>query len=303
MSKPAITPEVVSKALAHEEPEQTLVAKAILDVAYPAALAALRGHVTRHRLDPVQTAQEWVGDLMVRFFAHHGGVLWQWNPERGRTFPSWISFLTRRHIQRGLKARGGRPPAAPLVEGESPWADAPLVSDARSLATTLAMLEKIQEFAARSDGLELFDRLFLQQEKPREVAQALGMTPNAVSQWKYKFTRCIKDHFGEPLVTAFWDVPGDWSRYGAMVPGPLIQPEFDPLDLTVLVGPLDAATIDCDRDSLFLGALIVSLLQQPEHWPAMSATVTVEDQVDGIDRRGFRRDSLLVFLRQMQRRA
>ncbi|MCA9704367.1 MAG: sigma-70 family RNA polymerase sigma factor [Myxococcales bacterium] len=302
MSKPAITPEVVSKALARQEPERTRVAKAILDVVHPAALAALRGHVTRHRLDRSETVREWVGDLMVRFFAHDGRVLRQWNPERGRTFSSWISFLTRHYIWRGLEALGSRPPTFSL-EDESPWVDASLVTDARSLATTLAMLEKIQEFAAQSDGLELFDRLFLQQEKPCEVAQALGMTPNAVSQWKYKFTRCIKDHYGEPLVTAFWDVPGDWSRYCAMVPGPLIQPEFVPLDLTVSVGPLDATTIDCDRDSLFLGALIVSLLQQPEHWPAMSATVTVEDQVDGIDRRGFRRDSLLVFLRQMKQRA
>lgn len=165
-----------------------------------------RGRDVRQELCDVTQA------VFLSLFESDGKALRAWDPGRGISLEKFVSFLARR--QTISITRGGR---------TTPWRDEP--TDPEVLEATVAVtghllpeqavashehlqliLEGVREQLSPT-GLEMFDRLVVNQETPEQVAAVMGKTLDAVYKWRSRLLhiirnvdRSVSEAAGEPRV-------------------------------------------------------------------------------------------------------
>ncbi|EDM74596.1 hypothetical protein PPSIR1_17200 [Plesiocystis pacifica SIR-1] len=184
--------ELVAAALSNSFGARRRLAERLLDVIQREVAVVLRRYAASVGRDAGQEVRDMVQEVLVSLFEHDARELRRWDPARGRALDSFVRLIARRRVARILGQRRG-----------NPWADLPLdpqtIEDdpaADREATGLALLlEQRNELDAVLDALyarmserdvQLFEMLFVRELNPGEVAEALGMTRQAVNAWSYR---------------------------------------------------------------------------------------------------------------------
>ncbi|HET6582630.1 MAG TPA: hypothetical protein VFG69_04270 [Nannocystaceae bacterium] len=152
----------------------------ILQAQIGAVLVRVRGGIAEVDL------RDLVQDTLVELLRAGAQELRRWHPSRGLTLDGFVRLVARRFVLRRL-GRLGR--ERRLLEATDPDVldaftarlPSPQVRD--ELDAILGVL--YAELGPRDR--ELFERLFLEQQEPGEVAQALGMSSDALKKWRSRF--------------------------------------------------------------------------------------------------------------------
>ncbi|MBL8944611.1 MAG: sigma-70 family RNA polymerase sigma factor [Myxococcales bacterium] len=152
----------------------------VLQAQIGAMLLRIRGAVTEVDL------RDLVQDTLVELLRSDSRELKRWDPARGLTLDAFVRLVARRFALRRLGRIGRHQHAFEATDPDVLDAFAgrhvsPQVAD--ELDVLLSAL--YAELGPRDR--ELFERLFLEQQEPAEVATALGMSADALKKWRSRF--------------------------------------------------------------------------------------------------------------------
>lgn len=188
------TPEQVARALdGDREAMQALVQHLLPVVQTEVGYSLLRGARVESR-DPRQEVRDFVQEVFVSLLSDRGKVLRTWDPERGRSFDSFIRLVARRHVAAIL--RSGR---------RNPWTDKPVAGDelerelpddaipAARVESSDALARVLERLDERLDerGVLLFRMLYVEERSVEEVIEATGMTRDAIYAWRSRFRKLV----------------------------------------------------------------------------------------------------------------
>lgn len=172
-------------------------ARVLVDALYPVIakrVAATLWQRTRRRA-VAQEAADLVQEVFVSLFQADGKALRAWDPERGMSLERFVGMLAQHQVISIL--RNGR---------ASPWRDEPTENEAlEKLGQSTLTPESIT--TAREDlrllldgvreqlsprGLELFQRIVVDEEPLESLMASTGMSADAIYQWKSRILRAMR---------------------------------------------------------------------------------------------------------------
>jgi RNA polymerase sigma-70 factor (ECF subfamily) len=187
--------ELLNRALSGDPSAvRELVAKLlpIIQVRVARILARRR---TRGARDVRQEVEDFAQEVFVALFEADGRVLRAWDPERGLSLASFCGLVAEREVASIL--RSGR---------RSPWTEDATANEdleeavGATLETELGIASRDQlrrltdrlreELSPR--GLELFQRLIVEEESVESVAQSTKMSAAAVYAWRSRFGKLAR---------------------------------------------------------------------------------------------------------------
>lgn len=142
-----------------------------------------------------QEAADMVQDVFLALFQNGAKALRAWDPGRGMSLENFVGLLAQHQVISLL--RSGRTSAwreDPTDMEEVPDIDAPtatpegLTASREKLST---LLERVRAVLSPR-GLELFQRMFIDEEPIEDLAVATGMTKDALYQWRTRLHRSIR---------------------------------------------------------------------------------------------------------------
>jgi RNA polymerase sigma-70 factor (ECF subfamily) len=190
----ALTPDQVAHALDGDRQAMTTLVQRLLPVVQTeVGFVLLRGARVESR-DPRQEVRDFVQEVFLSLLADRGKVLRSWDPERGRSFDSFVRLVARRHVAAIL--RSGR---------RNPWTDKPVAGDelerdiasdaapAKQLESNQALARILDRLGERLDerGMLLFRMLYVEERSVEEVIDATGMTRDAIYAWRSRFRKLV----------------------------------------------------------------------------------------------------------------
>jgi RNA polymerase sigma factor (sigma-70 family) len=169
-------------------------------------VAATLWQRTRRR-SAAQEIADMVQEVLLSLFQADGKALRAWDPERGMSLDRFVAMLAQHQVISIL--RNGR---------SSPWHDEPTESEKleklgettltpESIATSrenLALLLDRLRATLSPRGLELFQRMIVDEEPVEELTASTGLTADALYQWKSRLLRTVRDlakDFESPAVS------------------------------------------------------------------------------------------------------
>lgn len=165
--------------------------------------------------DVRQEVADLAQEVFAALFAEDGKVLRAWDASRGLSLESFCGLVAEREAASILRS-GRRSPwteaATELDELEKGLADVPDVERAVSSRQQLARLVDRLREALSPRGLELFQRLVIEEESVESVCASTGMTADAVYAWKSRIGKAVRKlgnemAASEPRVPGAADVP------------------------------------------------------------------------------------------------
>jgi DNA-directed RNA polymerase specialized sigma24 family protein len=151
--------------------------------------------------DVRQEVEDMTQDVFSALFAHGGRVLRAWEPTRGLSLENFVGLIADRQVASIL--RSGR---------KSPWTDTPTDLDAVERASEpvpdaeqevdsrqalVLLLDRMRE-ALSPRGLELFQRLYVDEESIDAVSAEMKMSREAIYSWRNRVGRLLRQ-FAEEL--------------------------------------------------------------------------------------------------------
>ena len=146
--------------------------------------------------DVRQELEDITQEVFVALFAADGKALRAWDPARGMSLPNFVGLLAQHQVASIL--RTGR---------THPWRDEPTESatlealaDGGPLPEAVVssrekmtlLLGRIRERLSPR-GLELFERLVVNEEPLEELTAATGMTRDALYQWRSRLVKLARE--------------------------------------------------------------------------------------------------------------
>ncbi len=133
-------------------------------------------------------------DVFGALFAHDGRALRAWDPERGLSLANFVGLVADRQIASTL--RSGR---------RNPWRDVPEELDAIEAGADVVPAAEPQIHSRRTlevlldrmraslsvRGLELFQRLYIDEEPIEDVAARMQMTREAIYAWRNRVGKLL----------------------------------------------------------------------------------------------------------------
>ncbi|MBC8067903.1 MAG: sigma-70 family RNA polymerase sigma factor [Deltaproteobacteria bacterium] len=172
---------------------RTLAARLLDPIQREVTIALLRASPATGQ-DPRQEVRDIVQDVLVLLFDHDARELRRWDPLRGRTLESFVRLIARRRVARVLSQRRGHPWALVLIESEleDPGeGDAELIQELERRNQLDTVWLALQAGMGERDH-ELFEFLFVQEQDPADVCEALGMTRAALHAWSYRMRKLAR---------------------------------------------------------------------------------------------------------------
>jgi RNA polymerase sigma factor (sigma-70 family) len=185
----------IRAALAGDAQALRTLVDTLMPVVQSRAARALARYRPRSR-DGRQDVEDVVQEVFAALFEQEGRVLRHWDPARGLSLRNFVGLVAQRTAH-GILRSGKR----------TPWPDDPMApidmealdeasEDPMPRLNSRAELERLfarltEELSPR--GLELFQRLCVQQEDVRAVAQSTGMTEQAVYAFRKRLERTARD--------------------------------------------------------------------------------------------------------------
>lgn len=139
-----------------------------------------------HGTVPEADLRDLVQDTLVELLRNGAQELRRWQPDRGLSLDAFVRLVARRFVLRrvGRLGRDRRVQEATdpeLLDAFAGRHPSPQVTDELD-----AILGALYEELGPRDR-ELFERLFLEQQDPADVAAALGMSADALKKWRSRF--------------------------------------------------------------------------------------------------------------------
>lgn len=191
-----IPPSVIRDALAGDRRALREFVGALTPVIQARVVRGLaRRRMAAGNRDPRQEVEDMTQDVFGALFANDGRVLRSWDPERGLSLANFVGLVADRQVASIL--RSGR---------KSPWTDTPAeldevesaagsVPDAapqiESRRTLSLLLDRLRE-SLSPRGLELFQRLYVDEEPVDDVARVMGMTREAIYAWRNRVSKILQ---------------------------------------------------------------------------------------------------------------
>jgi RNA polymerase sigma factor (sigma-70 family) len=162
------------------------------------------------RRDVRQEVKDMTQAVFLSLFEEDGKALRAWDPERGSPLESFVALLAHRQVISLL--RRGR---------TSPWADEPMeaarleasAADALVPEAVVAsrehlrtLLDKIQDDLSPL-GLELFQRLIVDEEPIEEVSRKVGKSQPTLYQWKSRLLKRLRAISAEIVAAPTSEMP------------------------------------------------------------------------------------------------
>lgn len=150
----------------------------------------------KQRRDAAQEVNDMVQEVFLSLFEADGKALRSWDPARGMSLERFVGMLAHHQVISIL--RNGR---------TSPWHDDPTEPEAlevlgeatatpESLATSREklqlLLDRLRE-GLSPRGMELFQRIIVDEEPLEALVAVTGMTRDALYQWKSRLLRRIRE--------------------------------------------------------------------------------------------------------------
>lgn len=162
----------------------TLVREILAAIKVEVAVNLVRRARTQRR-DPRQDVNDISHEVVLALLADRGRLLRMWDPERGHTLSGFVRMIARQRMSRIFQGYRG-----------NPWGDEPTEQDViepllehdagdrvlESREELRVLLERLRAQLTER-GLQLFHRIYVDQQPIAEVAAEFGMTRQAVDAW------------------------------------------------------------------------------------------------------------------------
>jgi len=142
-----------------------------------------------------QDAADMVQDVFLSLFQADGKALRAWDPARGMSLDSFVGLLAQHQVVSILRSGRTTPWREELKDAEhfeslgAAAASPERVTSAR--ADLRALLDRLRECLSPR-GLELFQRIIIDEEPLESLTATTGLTRDAIYQWKSRLTRTIR---------------------------------------------------------------------------------------------------------------
>lgn len=195
-----LAPDVLRNALAGDPSALRAFVDAMTPVIQSRVVRGLVRRAAGERRDLRQEVADMTQDVFAALFAHGGRALRAWDPARGLSLANFVGLVATREVASIL--RNGR---------RDPWRDVPGELDELESAADAApdaepqldsrraltrLLDRMRE-ALSPRGLELFQRLYVDEEPIEEVAARMQMTREAIYAWRNRVGKLLRQFAGE----------------------------------------------------------------------------------------------------------
>lgn len=187
MAKPEIEPRIVRSGLAGDPAAVRILIDAMTPIVHArVARALLRRSEARGR-DVSPDVADFTQEVFVALFTDDGKALRAWDPGRGLSFYNFVGLLAQRRVASLLRARKRVPWSDETVRDSDPGPaglDVESVEAGAASRELLARLLTHLESTLSTRGLDLFQRLYVDEQTVEEVCVQTGLSANAVHQWR-----------------------------------------------------------------------------------------------------------------------
>lgn len=187
--------DLVDRALSGDATAARSLIAAVLPVVQVRIARVLSRRRTRGSRDVRQEVEDLAQEVFAALFEHDGRVLRAWDPARGLSLASFCGLIAERESASIL--RSGR--RSPWTEDATPAEDLERGAGATSdVELGVASREQLQRLTERlreqlsPRGLEMFQRLVVDEEAVESVCASTGMTPDAVYAWRSRLGKLAR---------------------------------------------------------------------------------------------------------------
>lgn len=145
--------------------------------------------------DVRQEVEDLAQDVFATLFEHDGRVLRAWDSERGLSLASFCGLIAEREAASILRSGRRSPWTEDATASDDLEKDAGVVPDAELRVASREHLELLterlrEELSPR--GLEMFQRLLVEEETVESICASTGMTADAVYAWKSRLSKLAR---------------------------------------------------------------------------------------------------------------
>jgi RNA polymerase sigma-70 factor (ECF subfamily) len=150
--------------------------------------------------DVRQEVEDLAQEVFAALFENDGRVLRAWDPARGLALPGFCGLIAEREAAAILRSGKRSPWTESATEMEALERALP---SAQAAEAALASREQIALLVERLRetlsplGLEMFQRLVVEEQAVDAVCKATGMTPDAVYAWKSRIGKLLRKIMSE----------------------------------------------------------------------------------------------------------
>lgn len=171
--------------------------RALIDRLSPVIMKRVSATLWRRtgRANARQEAADIAQEVFVALFQADGRALRAWDPARGMSLDNFVGLLAQHQVVSILRNKRTspwreEPTAAEQIEPlGSPVASPEAITSSREDLRLL--LDRLRD-SLSPRGLELFQRLIVEEEPIEQVMAQTGMTRDALYQWKSRLTRTMR---------------------------------------------------------------------------------------------------------------
>ncbi len=182
--------DLIAQALARD-PDET---RRLVQLLHPVVAARVARVLRRVGRAANHNAEDLVQEVFAFLFEGGGKALRAWQPERGLSLQNFVGLLAERQVI-SIARSGRRCPWTSdptLPEGwEEQAADADTLEPALLSRDLLVVLLDRLRVALSPLGMQLFERLYVEEQTVEEIAVALQMSADAVYAWRSRLKKVI----------------------------------------------------------------------------------------------------------------
>jgi RNA polymerase sigma-70 factor (ECF subfamily) len=187
--------ELVDRALSSDASATRKLVVLVLPVIQARIARMLVRRRARSGRDVRQEVEDLAQEVFAALFENDGRVLRAWDPKRGLGLASFCGLVAEREVASILRSGRRSPWSADPTEAEILEKDLDPAPDFEARIVTREQLEllvdRVRE-ALSPLGLEMFERLIVQEEAVESVCTTTGMKADAVYAWKSRLGKLVR---------------------------------------------------------------------------------------------------------------
>ena len=189
---PAAEKKLIQRALAGETRAVRDMVALLTPVIQVRAARALTSRAQLSGRSIRQEVEDMTQEVFAALFDQDGRALRAWDPDRGLSFKNFVGLLAQRQVasimRSGKRSPWREDPADNDIVASLPQAEPGPELRALSRQLLVSLLERLRERLSPR-GLELFERLIVQQEPIAELSRRTGMSAEALYAWRSRLLR------------------------------------------------------------------------------------------------------------------
>ncbi len=186
---------LVERALRGDTAATRKLVAQVLPVVQVRVARVLSRRRARSARDVRQEVEDLAQEVFAALFENDGRVLKAWDPARGLSLASFCGLIAEREAASILRSGRRSPWTEDATELDDLEKDIEPARDAERRIASREQLDLLVERVRESvspRGLELFQRLIVDEEAVESVCSSTGMTPDAVYAWKSRLGKLVR---------------------------------------------------------------------------------------------------------------